>query len=202
MKGGMTMIDVSTFPLLCRNRNTLKETSKDNHNGTAAYMTESQHDVINFDAVKTEYVEPLKLKKIPTSNDALFAYVDGRLAFIEFKNGCMKKKDYCVRKKIYDSLLMFSDITHEGISYTRVYMDYILVYNEEKNPEENDEHTSIGVSSARDGLAKKVLGLGNQPFIKYGLEIFKDYCFKNVYTYTEREFEEKFVKMHTQTGQA
>lgn len=187
------MADLSKYPIFESNKATLKDTSADDHDGGIAYMTESLCEVVNFDLVKSEYVRGLKLIKIPKSNDALFLGEDGRWTFIEFKNGCMQKKIYNVRQKIFDSMLIFSDIVGCGISYTRKEMDYILVYNEERNPEDNDVKSYIGESSSRDKIAKTLMAKGNQSYIKYGLETFKNYCFKEVFTYTEQEFHDNFV---------
>lgn len=104
------------------------------------------------------------------------------------------QKKFDVRKKVFDSLLILTDIIQKGISYTRIHMDYILVYNEDKNKDVVTEpKTRVQSSGARDQIAKGFMNLGHANYIKYGLEIFKNYCFLNVYTYTEEEFENKFV---------
>jgi len=41
-------------------------------------------------------------------------------------------------------------------------------------------------------------GLAKEEFILFGLDQFKNYLFRNVYTYTEKEFEQKFVKKQEQ----
>ena len=158
-------------------------------------MTESQYLVVSFDSVKNEYIRDLKVYQSPTSNDALLSYGEGRLIFIEFKNGNMHtNKQHDVRKKIFDSLLIFTDIAKVGISYTRSHMDYILVYNENKySDSEMDENSTVGDSKSRDQIGKRLMALGNDTYIKFGLEMFKNYCFKDVYTYTECEFEKNFV---------
>lgn len=195
------MVDLSAFPIFQNNKVSLKAASKDDHDGTAAYMTESLFEVINFDAVKDEAIKGLRLIENPKSNDALFSYADGRLAFIEFKNGFMDfKKQFDVRKKIYDSLLLFCDIVKIGISETRKEMDYILVYNESKNPDsEMNQKSFVSTSKSRDEIAGKLMELGNKTYIKYGLDIFRTYCFKEVYTYTAQEFQDNFVQKHTRT---
>lgn len=80
----MPMIDVDSIELFKNNKTTLKETSKDSTNKT--YMTNSKIKVINFDKVKKDYSKQLGLQEQPKSNDALF-YANGKLTFIEFKNG-------------------------------------------------------------------------------------------------------------------
>lgn len=193
------MADFSKYPVFEKNKATLKETSKDNHNATITYMTDSLCEVINFDAVKSDYIKGLGLAKSPKSNDALFLAEDGRWTFIEFKNGFMdNQKRFDVRKKVYDSLLIFSDLIGRGISYTRTDMDYILVYNEAKNSEddEGDKETCVSESPARDEIAKTLMAKAHQSYVKFGLEIFKNYCFKYVNTYTEQEFLENFANKY------
>lgn len=101
------MIDLSKYLIFENNKKTFKETSKDDHDGSITYMTESQYQVISFDDVKEEYIKDLGLKSVPRSNDALLSLPDGSLVFVEFKNGYIDLKDqYDIRKKIFDSMLM------------------------------------------------------------------------------------------------
>ena len=186
------MINIHLYPILNDHISTLKETSKDNHDGMVVYMTESDAEVVNFDDVKSEYVSKLSLCESPKSNDALLINSTEFATFIEFKNGKFdRQKEFSVRKKIYDSLLILTDIIGKNISFTREHLDYILVYNESKNPDPKKAYSS---SESRDLIDKTLLGFGNERLIKYGLEIFQNYCFKNVYTYTEKEFEDNFVR--------
>ena len=85
-----------------------------------------------------------------------------------------------------------------GISFTREEMDYILVYNEEKNPPDNTEDRDknhINDSESRCDIARILSEKGGKEFIRFGLNKFKGYCFKDVHTYTKNEFDEKFVKL-------
>ena len=186
------MIDIENYEILKKHKTTLKETSKDNHNGASVYMTNSVLEVINFDDVKSEYCNPLSLAEIPKSNDALYINSTTDATFIEFKNGVFDNpKIYSVRKKIYDSLLILFDIIGKNISFTREHMDYILVYNETKNP---DPKKRYNPSTSRDEIDSKLLGFAGERKINFGLDKFQGYCFRNVYTYTEDEFENEFVK--------
>lgn len=185
------MINIDDYEIFSGNLTTLKEASKDGHDGiNEFFMTESLLEVVNFDIVKNKYIINMGLKENPKSNDALFVKKDGNSVFIEFKNGYIDgKKKYDIKKKIYDSLLIFTDIISKGISYTREHMDYILVYNEQKNMDNDEEPKSrVQISKHRDDIAKRFAVLGRTNHIKYGLEAFKKYCFSNVYTYTEDEF--------------
>ena len=189
------MIDINQYPILSNHISTLKETSKDDHDGTVVYMTESSAAAVNFDDVKSEYISRLSLCESPKSNDALIINSTELATFIEFKNGKFDRpKEFNVRKKIYDSMLMLTDIIDKNISFTREHLDYILVYNESKNPDPKKAYSS---SESRDLIDKTLLGFGNERLIKYGLGIFQNYCFKNVYTYTEKEFEDNFVRKLT-----
>ena len=51
----------------------------------------------------------------------------------------------------------------------------------------------ISRSYYRGQLYKTTRGLVKEEFILFGLDQFKNYLFKNVYTFTEEEFEKKFV---------
>lgn len=198
MRGGVRMIDLSQYPIFENNKKSFRETSKDDHDGSITYMTESQYQVISFDDVKNDYIKGLGLTDIPRSNDALLSLPDGSLVFVEFKNGYIDRKDqHDIRKKIFDSMLMFSDIVETGISKTRAEMDYILVYNQTKNPpESSNAKTKVSDSESRDTIAKKLLNLGSASYVKYGLDIFRNYCFREVYSYTVQEFEENFLKKY------
>ena len=71
-------------------------------------------------------------------NDALFVNKNNDIVFVEFKNGQMDKRIYSVRKKIYDSIIIFTDILNMGIGNLRDNMEYILVYNEKENEGQKD----------------------------------------------------------------
>lgn len=187
---------------------TLEETSLDN--GTA--MVSSQLLVCSFDKVKEWYVS----NKVPyanpnpKSNDALY-FGEQESFFIEFKNGRITDTvNYEINKKIYDSLFILFDLEYidkngrvvNSITYTRNNMTYILVYNEEHYAQTRQtRQTEIGIerqkekskSQHRDALYKAVRELAKEEFILFGLDQFKNYLFKNVYTYTEKEFVQKFV---------
>lgn len=192
------MIKFEDYAILSNNISTLKETSIDNRDkGYAAYMTNSDRAAVNFDDVKREYIRTLNLSEEPKSNDALFLTDNNELVFVEFKNGFMDSaKKYAVRKKIYDSIIILTDILNMGIGSLRDSMQYILVYNEDVNREENDvrkKNSYIQNSNAFDSFAKNVSKLAKKEYVCFGVRIFENYCFKNVHTYTEKEFEQ-FLK--------
>lgn len=92
-----------------------------------------------------------------------------------------------------------------SISYTRDNMTYILVYNEEKyyttgetrlTREGINRQKTVSVSHHRNELYKTMRGLAKEEFVIFGLDQFKNFLFKNVYTYTEKEFEKNFILCH------
>lgn len=124
------MVNLNDSLIFLRNLTTLEQTSCNSaQKGKRRYMTESQKVVINFDDVTKEYVKTFSRSRTPSSIDALLQ-VKEKVFFIEFKDGVIDKKDiYEIWKKIYDSLLLYCDITKEHISGTKKYMTFILVYN-------------------------------------------------------------------------
>lgn len=189
------MIDFNDYDVLKNNISTLKLTSIDDHDqNNIMYMTDSEHEAVNFDHVKGEYVEGLSLSEVPKSNDALFINKNNELVFVEFKNGFMdNSKKYAVRKKIYDSIIILTDIVDMGISQLKSDMEYILVYNERANQNEQDildKKSFVQSSAAFDSLAKGISAMANTEYICFGIKIFENYCFHKVHTYTEAEFED------------
>lgn len=190
------MINADEYDIFKNNISTLKETSKDNHDGVDYYMTESEIKVINFDGVKKNYLLSLGFNKdLVKSNDALILEFDKTDTFIEFKNGNMKKEKTNVKLKVLDSLLIFTDIINKTVAYTRANMNYILVYNEEKNPENTISSNSVQESSSRNYIAKILLEeKAKKKYIRFGIERFESVYFKDIFTYTEKEFEDNFVR--------
>lgn len=188
------MIDINKVEMFKNNLSTLKETSKCNQDGKEFYMTESTAKVINFDGVKNDYVKELSLFETPKSNDALHVNDNGELTFIEFKNGDMSKERFNIRLKIFDSLLILTDIINEGVNFTRSNMNYILVYNEEKNLNDESQIMSVQESVSRTKIEKHFTEVkAGKKFIGFNLERFEKLYFKGVYTYTQKEFEKNFV---------
>lgn len=188
-------IKLEDFSVFADHFSTLKMTSLDNSDGQKKYMTESERAAVCFDDVKDEYVRPLGMSEIPRSNDALFDEGNGTLVFVEFKSGGIdSQKQFAIRKKIYDSTLIFTDITSTGISFTREQMKFILVYNDVVNKDVDrgkppSERKPVQSSEAYDNIAKIISNYGGSEYIGFGLGIFQNYCFREVHTYTQAEFE-------------
>ncbi|WBB29705.1 hypothetical protein [Parvimonas micra] len=189
----MTKIyDVEIFK---NNISTLKETSKDNENNK--YMTELEFEVVNFDKVKDEYIRKYKTATEIRSVDSLVC-INDLDSFVEFKNGVISyyknsEKDsdeiseHCLKKdilydidwKIRDSLLVFCDVLGETISYTRQNLDFILVYNEDKN-------------KYRDDLKNAIFKKSNDELVKFGFKKYEIF-FRKVHTYTEKSLN-RYIK--------
>ena len=189
------MINFKDYPILKNNLSTLKETSIDDHDKNhIMYMTDSNKEAVHFDGVKNAYIASLNVHDVPKSNDALFLNDKKELVFVEFKNGFMDgEKKFAVRKKIYDSIIILTDILDMGIGKLRGNMEYILVYNELVNAEEKEvlkKKSHVQHSEAFHSIAKNISKMANEEFVCFGVKMFEGYCFKKVHTYTEKEFEQ------------
>lgn len=182
---------------------TLKNTSKDKHDISEAeeYMTESKLEVINFDSVKSDYIKDLQLAENPKSNDTLFIAKNDEMYFIEFKNGGIDiGRNFQLRIKIYDSLLILLDILNKNIGYSRKNITYILVYNKEKRhtskwyKEDKLEKEEVRGSHSRDLLVGRLSELAKVPYIQFDLEKYKKLYFKDVFTYSTIQFQRNFVE--------
>jgi len=189
-------IQFDKIDIFRKNLSSFKETSKDTDSGCVEYMTQSDIEVINFDGVKNEYVKDLHLTYTPCSNDALYITA-GEIYFVEFKNGIMKKdKIFNVYNKIYDSLLIFNDIIGANISFCRKNVNFVLVYNECKNPcPKDDISKSIpqGQDSSKARIGKYFTAKANKSYTRFDLGRFEKLYFKKVFTFTESEFENFFL---------
>lgn len=186
--------ELYNIPIFKKNMSTFKETSYDKDGEEPGYMTDSQIQVINFDKVKDGYIKNLALSNTPCSNDALYFGKDNKIFFVEFKNGVLDerpRRNFNICKKIYDSLLIFNDIVNKNISFCRENLYFILVYNESKNRREacrtEQEESSKAI------ISKKIHKKAKKKFVRFGLDRFEKLYFKEVFTYTESEFEDAFL---------
>ena len=191
------MSDHNLYDVFSDYKSTLKECSKDNSDPkNVKFMTESQLEVINFDGIKTKYTNDLALSEICAASVDALLQMDEDLAFVEFKNGKVDKRN--VKDKARDSLLMLCDLMKRTISYTREHLDFIVVYNEERNPQPNQlKKQAVLDSPSRTAIGKYFLSKGNEELIRFDLERYKHLYFREVHTYTKAEFdkyiEEKFA---------
>jgi hypothetical protein len=192
-----TEVIASYENLLSQFSDTLKETSVDKHKiDDARYMTLNEKLVVNLDRFKDAFVGGMALTAVPKSCDALLLTNQGVLFMIEFKNGKIEaKKNYEIKVKVFESLLMLSEKFSQTIEFMRDNAVFILVYNEsvdhgsEQFGDTGDSKDS-GIRTIEDSLFK----LAKTHQIRFGLHRFKKLYFKEVYTYSKAEFETEFVE--------
>lgn len=184
-------------------KSTLKNTSMDKSKLPAEYMTQCQLEVIDFDYVKDDYIHRNKLPKFANSSDALFIdKKNNELFLIEFKNGIIDNlKNFKLKLKIYDSLLILLDIINENISYSRKHINFILVYNEQVTHQSSHyklRKDEVAHSLALESIVSRTSKLAKLEYIQFDLGIFKELYFKDVYTYTSFEFQKYFVDIYAE----
>ena len=177
-------------------KTTLKETYFDRQNNE--YMTQSTLEVINFDKLKEEFFQKIDnvTERMFCSNDALFLCNNNEIYMIEFKNGKIDQSTiYNLFWKNFDSILIYMHYDIRDIEKIKNSLNYILVYNKEKNPNLPGTDQSISRSNSRNQFGKSLAQKAKKEFIQFGLGYFKDYIFKDVYTLDESQFEDRFLKI-------
>lgn len=175
---------IEDYPFFPGHMDTLKEMSKDTSEGQPQYMTERTEEAVNFDLVKRDYTNRLGLSEDTASSCDSLAFLPAGSVLIEFKNGKVRSAD--VKTKIRDSLLIYGGITGQSISDTRTEMEFVLVYNEQKNP---NNAPYPGDAPSRVTIASHLANRAKTEHIRFDLERFQKLCFRAVHTYTPEEFE-------------
>lgn len=159
-------------------KESLKETSKDKAN----YMVNLCDEVINYDKFVEAYFKHSEsdCKRPPASIDAL-CKINDIWCFIEFKNGVLNSKEKKgIHNKIGHSILVL--LRNEDIKFSEFCKNtmFILVYNGEKNNPK---------SQSQDYIEKYILKKADNHIIKFDLKKYKKIYFKEVFTFTQDEFE-------------
>ena len=158
----------------------------DSDRNNRVYVTDSKAIVVNFDLVKREYMKALHISEDNAKSvDALFEMVsahdeDPDICLLEFKNGGVEPRD--IERKVRDSLLILQSITVTQLEDTRNHVQFVLVYNADKNP-----------MNYRERLALAKANQGKLDFCRFGLAHLRGFCFKSVAAYNQEEFEKKIV---------
>lgn len=184
------MIDLESYSILQSNRVSLKETSKDDSTpNDIQYMTYSEAEVVNFDLVKRCYANKIGLSEdVATSVDAIVPS-DDIILFIEFKNGKVNNRN--IKDKARDSLLVFLDIIGESIAFSRSNIDFVVVYNLEKNPLPRQvQKGQMQETPSRISIADHFMGKAKKELILFDLEGYERLYFRNIHTYSKERFEE------------
>ena len=110
---------------------------------------------------------------------------------IEFKNGTVDRdlvRD--IREKMLTSALIYSDITGRDLEFIRSKMDFILVYNYKKNPFKANK---VSNSFYKDQLKRGIFKKAKLRYRQFGLDQYEGFIYKNVYTYSMRDFRQEFT---------
>lgn len=155
------MIDLGKFSSY---KISIKEASKDTSSNETIYMSNSDYKVYNFDAIKKDFIKKLDLNinDILHSNDCIFKK-DDKLFFIEFKNGNIinQKEKQKIYKKIFDSIIILLSLYPEqSTKKFKEYLNYILVYNENKNT----LYDNFGQNLNKDAKNEKKYIINLEPF--------------------------------------
>lgn len=188
------MIDLRSFEIFCNTQETLRNISKDNSDSeNIQYMVNSTQEAVNFDLVKRKYTNRLgHSEEDAASVDALTQLKDGALSFIEFKNGKVSSRE--IKHKIRDSLLIFFDIVKRNADFSRNYMDFVLVYNSQKNPPPNQlKKGKLQEAPSRITIGNYFLNKADKELILFDLERYQGLYFRRVHTYTAEKFQEKLA---------
>ena len=178
------MIDLYSINIFVNQLTTLQETSKDTSDKNChKYMTDSNLRVINFDKVKTNYANSFRCSEDSAKSvDAVYQDVN-RIIFIEFKNG--KVEPSVVKSKIRDSL----DIIGETLKFSRKHIEFILVYNHDKNlSKARMSKTNTQPKESLVKFTKYFSSKADKEFKSFALEKYEGIFFREIHTYTEVEF--------------
>lgn len=177
---------IEDYSIFTEHIDTLKEMSKDTSQNSVQYMTDLEIEAVNFDQVKRAYANALGLSEEVANSVDTLSLLFGEPVFIEFKNGTVHPGD--IKNKIRDSLLIYGGITGENIEKTRCDMEFILVYNPQKNI---DKSHSI---SSREEIAKAIFQKAKTEIIRFDLERYQKLYFRAVHTYTPEELKDYLVR--------
>lgn len=165
-----------------RFQKTLAEVSKDD-NGSS--LIENEKEVFDFDEITEVLAKQYRAGKPQCSCDALHIKDEEHIYLIEFKNARsshVPKKS--LKLKAYDSIMTLQCVFCPEISLNEIKekVYFIFVYNNECNELElkNEEFDKL-----KNKLKK--LTSGNQPIL-FGLEIYKDMFYKDVFTIDKEQF--------------
>lgn len=173
------------------NLRSLKQISIDNHDKeNPSFMTESEFVCVDFDSVKDDYREKLGTIVNPKSIDALI-FGEKVNTMVEFKNGVVDKRlIQTIIEKMLNSVIMYVDITGESVKSVRENMDFILVYNYEKNPFNIKKYRQ---NYYRDMFVRSLSKKARERYTQFGLFKYEGYIFRAIYTYSKRDFKEQFT---------
>lgn len=181
-------MNLNEYHLFSNNKNSLKEISKDDSKihsgGEIEYLSKSSKFAIDFDRVKSCYFkEKDLLETYSASVDALFQSQDGKLYFVEFKNGTIDGDN--ITRKAKDSLFIFMDVTRTKFYEIRSDLSFLLVVND----------ATIDNLNYKDKKALSLARLGKADFAIYGLSKLRTFCYGKVNMMKASEFDTKIDEL-------
>ena len=208
--------DKIEIDIFIKNKKSLLEVSLDDSDkNNPVNMVDADKDiskdiVIDFDDVKTDFCKKFhkSYKVFKSAGALLYSEVKNKLIFVEFKNGKVKE----VKTKLKDSLLVFSNIVDVDLKFCHKYLEYIVVYNYEKNKkyveQEKDKYRKEEQNKSKseqnksqslsreyiEGFVKPLFRLAKDEIILWDLKLMKDICVSDVHTYTVDEFVKYYSK--------
>lgn len=166
-------------------KETLTKVSQDDFGNS---VIENTQEVYNFDKIAEQVARRYRASKPARSCDALYIKDADNIFLMEFKNTRSSRvpKNH-LKQKAYDSVMTLLCAVDPALSLEEVRkkVTFVVIYN---NAETNAEH--IAESKAIDQMKEKMYELSNRKrVILFGLEIYKDVFYKDVYTLDKTEFE-------------
>ena len=170
----------------------LRDISWDKSNKVA--LVDSQHQFICYDDIvklfyqkrKIEYTKDEGKIESPRSADMIF-FKENSIFFIEFKNGRIdeKVKDNIKVKAVEGGLIAMYHIASKYktdlsfIDIIKLKKSFILVFNDEKNP--SPEEAAAPINRYKNHIRAVP--------VRFGLDIYKGNFFKDIRTFTSKNFE-------------
>lgn len=176
------MDSLKKISLLEKHASTFYECSKDDDHGT--FMNVPKLPCVNFDNAVSEFTKKMGYDKYSAASAdtiSISKSKDEKIVLIEFKNGKLKSasKRLNIREKMCNSLLILEAIFNQSWTELRNSMEFILVYNENKNPKEQPKEV------IKDKMYNKAAGTSN---VRFNLARHYGLYYKRIRTVTENEF--------------
>lgn len=166
-------------------KSTLAETSKDD---AGQSLIESEQEVYNFDKITEEVAKEYRNSKPYCSCDALYVKSNEDIYLLEFKNAKSSRiPKKSLREKAYDSImtLLFAFFPEYSLEELRNKVSLVFVYNNEKDSE--CVSNSDAIQKMKEKM-KQLAGANDSNIILFGLDIYKDILYKEIYTKDKTEF--------------
>lgn len=150
-----------------------------------------RYEVYNFDKLTELVAEKFRKNKKTKSADAFFVNKKDEFYLIEFKN---TPKNHMPRNelfyKAYDSILPIQLLFGDGLNIGELCkkLTYIVVYNNNVHLSRKCTENPSASFEAFGAEMAKLAKVDKNIEIYFGLEIYKDVFFKNIYTIDKEDF--------------